>query len=543
MSAVTAENNSGNDFAPTWSWNAVAGASGYLVLRYSNNPNAAGFGVPFAFDYFMDVGNVTSFQDYGDEWQPLTITVFNSTLKSYQPSIIANGAITFASNRQADQTEFSVPLMTVGSEGDSQQVFKYSGQYWRLEDSNGNRSTLSANIVASNIQTTSMSATTYSGGTYNGNFNIGGSLKVVVTNTSGVMVTSGVDLKHYTGSVGTALIVGSGKGTWTTGDDTHRLWLMLSTGSTVTALFTNSVTGNTYLSGTIMGVNVNGGFFISNRMSVGSGFSTIELQNQVNLTAGTTTYVPLMFRSGTLMTSPTIGGVEMVTDKLYFTITTGGARKEIALNDAALSSGLAVITTTNGRLATSATTDTQIGYLSSTTSDVQTQINAKNKRVIHMLVQNAKLPASNPARIDAGDQNWRLLFDPATSQSAIWQFVMPQDFASVIAFSVRLLFTMASTQSGTNAVIWRTYIMAITAGDNEDINSNGFDSANSGTATLTNNLTAGYVQSISITQTNKDSLSGGDIVQFKIDRDAAAGGDTATGDAELVGILLEYTSS
>ena len=50
------------------------------------------------------------------------------------------------------------------------------------------------------------------------------------------------------------------------------------------------------------------------------------------------------------MTSAEVGALEFLTDKIYFTITTSTARKEIALVDAALTSGRVPYVTTNGRL-------------------------------------------------------------------------------------------------------------------------------------------------------------------------------------------------
>lgn len=158
-----------------------------------------------------------------------------------------------------------------------------------------------------------------------------------------------------------------------------------------------------------------------------------------------------------------------------------------------------------------------------------------------LLVQQAKLPTSNPARINAADQNWNLLFDATTSQSAIWQFIMPQSYGSTLI--VRIQFSMNTVQSGTNGVVWRAYVAAITPGDSQDINTKTFSSANSGTKTLANNQAAGYVVELTITMTNQDSLAAGDIVMIKLDRDAASGSDTATGDAELVGFALEWASA
>lgn len=72
----------------------------------------------------------------------------------------------------------------------------------------------------------------------------------------------------------------------------------------------------------------------------------------VFLAAGTATAstAPLKFTSGTLLTTAETGAIEFLTDKFYATITTGAARKEITLNDAALTSGVIPIATTNGRL-------------------------------------------------------------------------------------------------------------------------------------------------------------------------------------------------
>ena len=66
--------------------------------------------------------------------------------------------------------------------------------------------------------------------------------------------------------------------------------------------------------------------------------------------AGTTTVAPILLTSGSLLTSPIAGSEEFLTDKRYFTITTGTARKEYALWDAAGTSGRVPYETTNGRL-------------------------------------------------------------------------------------------------------------------------------------------------------------------------------------------------
>ncbi len=81
------------------------------------------------------------------------------------------------------------------------------------------------------------------------------------------------------------------------------------------------------------------------------------------LSTGTTVYkagstaagtAPIKFTSGALQTSPAVGAVEFLTDKYYATITTGAARKELALWDSAGTSGRVPFATTNGRLLDSA---------------------------------------------------------------------------------------------------------------------------------------------------------------------------------------------
>jgi hypothetical protein len=151
-------------------------------------------------------------------------------------------------------------------------------------------------------------------------------------------------------------------------------------------------------------------------------------------------------------------------------------------------------------------------------------------------VQSAKLPTTNAARIDAGENNWRLLFDPTTSQSALWQMVLPQDYASTSSPQLRVLYTMNSATAGN--VIFRASVMAVTAGDAADINTDSYDTTNT-SATTTVPGTAGFLDSIVISLSNMDSAAAGDLLKIKLDRDAAT--DTAAGDAEVVGVVLEYT--
>lgn len=63
--------------------------------------------------------------------------------------------------------------------------------------------------------------------------------------------------------------------------------------------------------------------------NVGIG-TTTGLTAKLNLVAGTASVAPLLFNSGTLLTTPLAGTVEFLTDRYYGTITTGAERKQFA---------------------------------------------------------------------------------------------------------------------------------------------------------------------------------------------------------------------
>lgn len=102
-------------------------------------------------------------------------------------------------------------------------------------------------------------------------------------------------------------------------------------------------TGSNYA----MYVEGNNPIFTAGKIGVG-----ITPTAMLHLKAGTApaSTAPLKFTSGTLLTTAEAGAMEFLTDKFYGTITTGAARKEITLNDIALTSGRIPFITTNGRL-------------------------------------------------------------------------------------------------------------------------------------------------------------------------------------------------
>jgi len=142
------------------------------------------------------------------------------------------------------------------------------------------------------------------------------------------------------------------------------------------------------------------------------------------------------------------------------------------------------------------------------------------------------------AEIDAGDGNWRLLFDDTADGCAMWQFVMPTNYASAPLIDV--IFSMVSGES--DEVEFEATIMCYTpTTDTADIGTASF--SNVAVAVTTVSATAGEAYLATITLTD-DSCSAEDVVFIVISTDANdAVNDDATGDREVVGVNFRYTAS
>ena len=147
---------------------------------------------------------------------------------------------------------------------------------------------------------------------------------------------------------------------------------------------------------------------------------------------------------------------------------------------------------------------------------------------------SAEFPSSNFPALTPVNGRVALAFDASTDEAAYWCFVCPQGGIGT-TLSCVVYYAMASATSG--AVYWQAALEAVTPGDSLDLDATtSFDTANSGNGTVPG--TAGYMQAITITMTNKDSIAAGDLVWLKLNRDADNASDTATGDALLYRVEL-----
>jgi hypothetical protein len=151
------------------------------------------------------------------------------------------------------------------------------------------------------------------------------------------------------------------------------------------------------------------------------------------------------------------------------------------------------------------------------------------KMAINLPVDSPRLVQN--AYIYGADNRMKLLFSSTATSQADWQFRLPTDYST--GLTAKIQYSMATATSGT--VIFNVYIMAVSGGDAADIDTNSFDSANAGTETVPG--VAGRMSEISIALSNVDSVSAGDLVVVRLERNTA---DTSTGYAEILDFSIEF---
>ena len=144
-------------------------------------------------------------------------------------------------------------------------------------------------------------------------------------------------------------------------------------------------------------------------------------------------------------------------------------------------------------------------------------------------------PAANFATLDTRNSIAVLDFDAGTDEAAVFVGVIPQ--AATLTSGIKVRISWAATSATSGDCVWGAQFEKTTG---EDIDADSFDTAT--TATTTTSGTSGVVNTTEITCTTIDSLAAGDTFRIKIYRDADAGGDTMTGDAELVAVELQQVA-
>jgi len=150
---------------------------------------------------------------------------------------------------------------------------------------------------------------------------------------------------------------------------------------------------------------------------------------------------------------------------------------------------------------------------------------------------SAEFPSSNfPALLVDGQSRPYLAFDAAavTGETCYWSFIAPQGLTGTI--TVVITYRMASATTGN--IIWQAALEAITDGDATDTDSASSVDTKNSSATTAVPGTAGYIDQVSITMTNADSIAAGDYCRLVINRDSNNASDTALADAHLLLVEL-----
>lgn len=148
----------------------------------------------------------------------------------------------------------------------------------------------------------------------------------------------------------------------------------------------------------------------------------------------------------------------------------------------------------------------------------------------------AEFPATNYPQLMLSNRRPVLAFDASTDETAYWTFIAPVGLTG--SLTLVITYMMASATSG--AIGLQAQLEAVSDNDALDLDAaTSFDSANNSSSTTVPG-TAGYIDQISITLTNADSIVAGDYARLSINRDAdgSAITDSATGDLYLLAAEL-----
>ena len=148
--------------------------------------------------------------------------------------------------------------------------------------------------------------------------------------------------------------------------------------------------------------------------------------------------------------------------------------------------------------------------------------------------ESAHYPATNFPALLLSNRRPVLAFDASTSETAYWTFIAPQGMTGT--WTAVISYAMASATTG--GVAFDVAIEALSSGDAVDTDATtSFGTVNTGTDSAVPG-TAGYMEQVSVTLTNADSIAAADLVRVSVARAVANGADTATGDCYVFAIEL-----
>ena len=159
-----------------------------------------------------------------------------------------------------------------------------------------------------------------------------------------------------------------------------------------------------------------------------------------------------------------------------------------------------------------------------------------------LLPESAIYPASNyPQFKSVAGTNFpvnSLAFDASTEETCYFRGVAA-DYGSG---NLTIRFRWYADTATSGSVVWSAALAAISPADAQDIETKAFDTAQNASASAASATGQALVEA-SLTLSNLDSIALRDDITLKIARKTGDAGDDMTGDALLVGIIIEYSAA
>lgn len=145
---------------------------------------------------------------------------------------------------------------------------------------------------------------------------------------------------------------------------------------------------------------------------------------------------------------------------------------------------------------------------------------------------DAIFPASNPAVADSRNGHPILAFDDTVAENVLFSSIMPADYS---AGNILIDIDWVAATATTGGVTWGVEIERNAPAGN-DIDSDSFDTQQTGTSTT--NPTSGIITrtTITLTQAEADAIAANDSYRMRIQRVVGDVGDDMSGDAQITGI-------
>ena len=162
------------------------------------------------------------------------------------------------------------------------------------------------------------------------------------------------------------------------------------------------------------------------------------------------------------------------------------------------------------------------------------QLGGGTKTIARWTPDRNQPPASGFATFDTRNGILVLDFDDAATESAVFADVIPEGASLGSGILVRVGFAATSATSGS------VRLRAEFERGTTDLDTDSFDTATE--ATVATNATSGVLTWGEITCTNIDSIVAGDYFRCRISRVGSDGGDTMSGDMELLAVELRQVA-